>query len=173
MSQTRRLIYYILLNVFISACVTGTILFWYDRNIRATSAPSVSRQTQPEPAAANPQPTSRPAKGNTPSPQQDIPIQIASVVGAGTLEAEVVIIHYVGDGSLDLTNWQLKDEHGNLYLFPALTLVNDGAVQVHTASGTDTVVDLYWGMRDPVWKSGETASLFDAQGTLRAVYKVP
>ena len=90
MSQTRRLIYYILLNVFISACVTGTILFWYDRNIRADSAPSVSHQTQPEAGAANPQPTARQAQGGTPSPKQDIPIQIASVVGAGTLEAEVV-----------------------------------------------------------------------------------
>jgi hypothetical protein len=37
----RRLILYLLLNVFISACVTGAILFWYDRNYRSVSVSSV------------------------------------------------------------------------------------------------------------------------------------
>jgi hypothetical protein len=162
----RRLFFYVLLNVFISACVTGTILYWYDRNLRATtSAAAVSPLTQPEGAASNPQPTL--------SPQRDIPIEIVSVVGSGNLGAEVVILHYLGEGQLDLTNWQLKDENGNLYLFPAITLVKDGAVQIHTATGTDTVVDLYWNLNAPVWKSGETASLYDSSGTLRALYKVP
>jgi hypothetical protein len=51
--------------------------------------------------------------------------------------------------------------------------VNGGAVQIHTAAGTNTVVDLYWNMNAPVWKSGETASLYDASGNLIVVYKVP
>ena len=37
----RQLIYYLLLNVFISACVTGAILFWYDRNYRSVSMSAV------------------------------------------------------------------------------------------------------------------------------------
>ncbi len=162
----RRIFSYILLNIFISACVTGTILYWYDRNLKATSSPAAfSPQTQPQLVAADP--------GSSPSPSRDVPIEIASVVGAGNLSAEVVIFHYLGEGQLDLTNWQLKDEDGNLYLFPAIILVNDGAVQVHTAVGTDTVVDLYWNLNAPVWKSGETASLYDSSGNLIAVYKVP
>ena len=36
-----------------------------------------------------------------------------------------------------------------------------GAVQVHTVAGTDTVIDLYWGIGDAVWNSGEEARLFD------------
>lgn len=162
----RRLLNYVLLNIFISACVTGAILYWYDRNLRATtSAPALSPQTQSQPAAATPKPTL--------SPQLDIPIEIVSVIGSGNLGAEVVILHYLGEGQLDLTNWQLKDENGNLYLFPAIILNTNGAVQIHTATGTDTVVDLYWNLNGPVWKSGETASLYDSSGTLRVVYKVP
>jgi hypothetical protein len=37
----RRLFLYLLLNVFISACVTGAILFWYDRNYRSVSVSAV------------------------------------------------------------------------------------------------------------------------------------
>jgi hypothetical protein len=149
----RRLLSFILLNVFVSACVTGTILFWYDRNARATSsAPAFAPQTQLEPAAIIPKAIAN-SSGD---------IQIVSVVGADNLGAEV-----------DLTNWQLKDENGNLFLFPAISLVKEGAVQIHTAAGTNTVVDLFWNMQAPVWKSGETASLYDASGNLIVTYKVP
>jgi hypothetical protein len=169
----RRLFYYILLNVFISACVTGTILYWYDRNLKATSSSVPSPQTQsfdfaqdkPEAAAAVPE-------ANL-SPNRDIPIEIVSVVGADNLGLEVVILRYLGEGQLDLTNWQLKDEDGNIFLFPSIIFFKDGAVQIHTASGTNTVVDLYWNMTAPVWKSGETAGLYDANGNLIVTYKVP
>lgn len=160
----RRVFSYILLNIFISACVTGTILFWYDRNERATSsAPAFAPQTQLEAGAANPE-----AIANSNSN-----VQIVSVVGADNLGAEVVILRYLGEGQVELSNWQLKDENGNLFLFPAVSLVNGGAVQIHTAAGTNTVVDLYWNMTAPVWSSGETASLYDASGNLIVTYKVP
>jgi hypothetical protein len=160
----RRVFGYVLLNIFISACVTGTILFWYDRNARATSsAPAFAPQTQLEPAASVPEAI---ATSNS-------NVQIVSVVGADNLGAEVVILRYLGEGQIDLGNWQLKDENGNLFLFPAIGLVNGGAVQIHTAAGTNTVVDLYWNMNAPVWKSGETASLYDAGGNLIVTYKVP
>lgn len=160
----RRLLYFLLLNVFVSACVTGTILFWYDRNARATSsAPAFAPQTQLEAGAANP--------GANASPNGDI--QIVSVVGADNLGAEVVILRYLGDGQVDLSNWQLKDENGNIFLFPDIGLVKEGAVQIHTAAGTNTVVDLFWNMTAPVWSSGEMASLYDAGGNLIVTYKVP
>ena len=131
----RRLLYFLLLNVFVSACVTGTILFWYDRNPRATSsAPAFAPQTQLQPAASVPE-----AIANSNSN-----VQIVSIVGADNLGAEVVILRYLGEGQVDLSNWQLKDENGNLFLFPAISLVKEGAVQIHTAAGTNTVVDLYW-----------------------------
>jgi len=74
---------------------------------------------------------------------------------------------------LGLANWQLKDDNGNTFTFPQITLYTDGAIQVHTASGTDTPVDLYMGLRDSIWESGESARLFDPQDNLRAIYRVP
>lgn len=162
----RRLFFYLLLNIFVSACVTGAILFWYDRNYRASLAPvAVSVAPSRSGTAAAP--------AETISPQTDIPVEIVSVVGAGTLTVESAVIRYNGDGQLNLAGWQLKDEDGNTFTFPQLTLYTNGAVQVHTATGTDTVIDLYWGLAQSVWGSGENANLYDAQGNLRAVYRVP
>jgi hypothetical protein len=157
----RNLVYYLLLNVFVSATVTIGILFWYDRNYRAVNQPSVQQ--------------SAPASGDSEAvnPQTDIAVKISSVVGAGTLNSEIVVVKFEGDGQLDLASWQLKDEDGNTFKFPKLTLYPNGAVQVHTITGTDTVIDLYWGIGEAVWSSGENARLFDAQGNLRAVYRVP
>ena len=166
----RRLVMYILLNIFISACVTGMMLFWYDRNLKATSS-SIPPLSNSESGAAIAESSPALDRSTSSGPQSDI--QIVSVVGSGNLGAEVVILHYLGQGQLDLTNWQLKDENGNIFLFPAVTLVQDGAVQIHTASGTATPIDLYWGMTSPVWKSGETASLYDASGNLIVTFKVP
>lgn len=161
----RKLVYYLLLNIFVSASVAGTILFWYDRSSRAASQPPVQ---QAAPVSGN-------DSSNTPSAelQTDIPVKISSVVGAGMLTTEIVVVKFEGEDQIDLASWQLKDEDGNTFKFPQLTLYPNGAVQVHTAAGADTVIDLYWGMGDAVWSSGENARLFDAQGNLRAVYRVP
>lgn len=160
----RRLVSYILLNIFISACVTGSMLYWYDRNLKATSS-SVPSQTNLEAGA--------PIADSNPALADSASVEIVSIIGAGNLGAETIILRYVGEGQLDLTNWQLKDENGNIFLFPSITLVQNGAVQIHTASGTTTPIDLYWGMTSPIWKSGETASLYDASGNLIVTFKVP
>lgn len=156
----RNLVYTLLLNVFVSACVTGTILFWYDRNSRAVSQPVAAVESGAVNTPASPQ-------------AAEVPVKISSVVGAGVTESEIVVVKYEGDDQLDLTSWQLKDEDGNTFKFPNLILFPNGAVQVHTGTGADTVIDLYWGVRDAVWSSGEKASLYDPQGNLHAVYKVP
>lgn len=161
----RRLILYLLLNVFVSACVIGGILFWYDRNYRSTSLSPV------EPLAPANAQNDAPAAVFDPS--IDIPVEIVSIVGAGTVNAEWVIVRNAGTESLSLAGWQLKDENRNVFTFPNLTLNTGGAVQIHTISGTNTVIDLYWGLSEPVWSSGEEAQLLDPGGNVRAVYTVP
>jgi hypothetical protein len=162
----RRLLFYLLLNVVVSVCVTSAILFWYDRNYRSVSQVAV----QPPAPIVNQNVSALQA---TLDPQADIPVEIVSVIGAGTLSAEWVVVTYTGDDQLNLTNWELRDEDKNVFVFPQLILHPNGAVQVHTSTGTNTVIDLYWGEENPVWESGEEAQLFDANGNLRANYKVP
>lgn len=160
----RNFLLYLLLNVFISACVAGAILFWYDRNYRTTALSAI----QPAPLVDD-QIVSQP----TLNPQQDIPVEIVSVIGAGALTAEQVVVSYKGEDRIDLANWELRDEDRHVFVFPQLVLYKDGAVQVHTSSGTNTVIDLYWNAGDSVWESGEEAQLIDPSGNLRAKYKVP
>jgi hypothetical protein len=163
--MNRRLVLYLLLNVFVSACVTGGILFWYDRNYRLASLSSV------QPALPSNNQINAPAASF--DPNIDIPVEIVSIVGAGTLDAELVLVRNAGGEPLSLAGWQLKDSNRNAFTFPNLTLNTGGAVQVHTVAGTNTVIDLYWSLNSPVWQSGEEAQLLDPAGNLRAVYTVP
>ncbi len=159
----RRLIYYLLLNVFVSVCVTSAILYWYDRNYRAVTLPQVALPTVSSNAAsAMPAATLRPGT-----------VQIVSVIGAGTLSAEAVVIRYNGEGELDLTGWHLKDADNNVYTFPPFKLFNNGVVQVHTASGTNSAIVLYWSQNQAMWKSGEAVLLTDPQDVVQYSYPVP
>ena len=159
----RRLVYYLLLNVFVSACVTSAILYWYDRNYRAVTLPQVEVPT----ASSN-------ATGAAPvATLQHGMVQIVSVIGAGTLSAEAVVIRYNGDGELDLTGWHLNDAANNEYTFPPFKLFKDGVVQVHTAGGTNSAIVLYWGQSQAMWKSGEAVLLTDPQGNINDSYPVP
>jgi hypothetical protein len=60
-----------------------------------------------------------------------------------------------------------------VYNFPQLTLYKDGAVNLHTQAGQNTVVDLYWGLANAVWRSGETVTLYDETGKVRAIFRIP
>ena len=100
-------------------------------------------------------------------------LSIGGVLGAGLLEDEHVIIVYHGKGSLSLEGWQLDDGGKHVYTFPALSLEPDGAVQVWTKGGLDTVVDLYWGLDTAVWQPGKTVYLRNPQGQIIAQYPIP
>jgi hypothetical protein len=120
------------------------------------------------PATAGPQPSATITAQGEPAG-----MQIVTVIGAGNLDSERVLLKRSGSGELALAGWQLTDEDGHVYTFPQLTLYQDGAVNVYTGLGQDTVVDLYWGLSAPVWQSGETVTLYDAQGKVRASFAIP
>lgn len=161
----RNLLLYLLLNVFISACVAGAILFWYDRNYRVATLSSV------QPAM----PVNVPGSASPPTanPDQKFSVEIVSIVGAGMLDAESVTVKNAGEEPLNLSGWQLKDSDKNIFIFPNLTLNAEGAVRVHTEPGTDNVIDLYWNAGAPIWQSGEEALLLDPSGNPQDTYQVP
>jgi len=116
-----------------------------------------------------------PGKVPTPTPLALHPgdLTIDGVLGAGTLEDERVILTYHGNGSLNLQNWQLDDSHGHRYTFPALSLEHDGAIQVWSKRGQDTVVDLFWGLSKAVWAPGATITLRDPNDQVVVTFSVP
>jgi hypothetical protein len=103
----------------------------------------------------------------------DRTMDIVSVAGAGTLANETIQIRNAADNAVDLTGWKLQSAGGKTYTFPGLTLLKSGTVTVHSKTGDNTVVDLYWGLSVPVWESGKLATLLDADGNVRALYRIP
>ena len=109
-----------------------------------------------------------------PLTQGEVDIEITQVVGAGQLTEEAVSISNLGSRPAALLNWRLMDAEGHIYTFGQVTLFGDGAaIVVHTESGQDGSSDLFWGQEQPVWQSGETVMLQDAEGTVQATYQVP
>jgi LysM repeat protein len=101
---------------------------------------------------------------------------IDSVIGAGDLDSERVLLKHRGEGDLSLVGWRLEDSLGNVFVFPEfpqITLFTGGAVYVYSKSGTNTVADIYWGLEQPLWQSGVTITLKDVQGNIRSTYLVP
>jgi hypothetical protein len=184
---------YLVLNVLVSAATTLGVLFIWDTLRKAElSAPPVQPAAAALPAgptaavptvagveteaAATPPASTTPEPSPTPLPPGAEVIQIQSVVGAGDLALEVVMLRRVGEGNLPMTGWKLEGERGQSYVFPgtpALTLYKDGAVQVYSRTGDDTVMEVFWDRGEPAWQSGEVIRLVDPEGTERATYKVP
>lgn len=179
MQSWRRILYFLLLNVLISALTTWAVVTIMLRNQPDPSAQPLPTRivsdgddqfgdlvvTQPG-AAALP---------NDPDEDEIVPevLAIEGILGAGELETERVLIQHIGEREVSLVGWQLQDQDGNAFNFPALTMFQGGAVTVFTREGTSTVVELYWGQDEPLWQSGEKAYLIDPDGQVQAVYTVP
>jgi len=146
------------------------------------TAPLPTATPTPTPTSVAPSSTPRPTATQTPrithtaTPTkilQEAQVVIDTVIGAGVLENERVRLLRTGDGELSMAGWRIEDGLGNVYIFPQLTLYKDGAINLNTRSGQNTVVDLYWGLTSPVWKPGKAVSLYDSHNDLRATYAVP
>jgi LysM repeat protein len=146
------------------------------------TAPLPKATFTPIPVTLEVSPTSRPTTTSTQGPTptatatsqvEEAQVVIDKVIGAGSLENERVVLRRTGDGELSLAGWRITDSTGHEYIFPQLTLYKDGAINLNTRRGQDTVVDLFWGLSSPIWSSGKTVSLLDPQDYLRAPYKIP
>jgi len=119
-----------------------------------------------EPTSTNPTSTPVPLTGES-------RVLIDSVIGVGDLASERVFLKRVGPGEISLTGWSLVAENGETFIFPQLTLFENGAVFVHTRSGQTTAVALYWNLDQAVWSSGDTVVLVDDQGNVHNSYQIP
>ena len=118
-------------------------------------------------------PTTTPIATATTDPNAPAPeVAISRVQSPGVLAQETVVLINTG-GPLELTGWTLRSADGKEFTFPSLTLFQGGAVNIHTLSGENSVVDLYWGLSSPVWASGAKILLSDQAGKLQAEYTIP
>lgn len=164
MLRWKRYLPFILINILISALTTLAVLWGWDQIQKTRSLPSTSSGlSNPAPAA------------NEPMPPTDEPvIKIENVFGAGNNNLEAVRVVRVSREPIWLTGWQLKDENGNLFTFPELGLLQEGAfVEVYSRSGHNTPFELYWNRDKAIWSTGETARVIDRDGNLRAEFKIP
>lgn len=230
MKQWQRVVFFLVINIAISACTTfGVLLFWEQmhkpisgsylpfaaRTVTKTPTPLSPVSTAGGPAIPTPTPVfivHQVASGETfesiaqsynisvdvllavngfPKSQPlgegevlRIPVTgnsqggagvvIANVIGPGDLASERVDIKLNSGEGLSLAGWQLEDEVGDIYIFPALDLATNGAVvSVFTKAGTDDASQVYWSLGAAVWRSGEMVTLKDDKGSVRASYKIP
>lgn len=196
MNPWKRLLFYLVLNAIVSAVTTLTVISIWDRTHRTALQPVVQPVAQlaatktreaeilkapTQPATAEPAPAktqSIPATVSTPAPSQSSApaagsMQIENVFGVGDLNTEVILLKHTGSGEIWLTGWKLEDENNHRYVFPQLMLNKDGAIKLYTKPGTNTVIELHWGIKEPVWKSGEMVTLLDQNGTAQATYRIP
>jgi hypothetical protein len=149
----RRLVLYLLLNALVTVLVSWAVLYFYNR-------------ANPRQDCSTIEPVSTLASAS-------VKVDIISVSGAGALASEAVTILNNDDTAFTLTGWTLKDNQGDSFIFPDVTLFPGAVVQVHTGTGTNTAADLYWQLSAPVWKSGQLVALYDPQNIARAFYRVP
>lgn len=98
---------------------------------------------------------------------------ISTVVGADDLENERVVIQHRGVEDISLSGWKLRDSSGSEFRFPALVLHPGAQVTIFSRIGDDSATQLFWDRQVPVWDSGETVTLLDPTGQVKATYKVP
>jgi LysM repeat protein len=135
--------------------------------IPVAGSPAASPTEVPPPTSAPPLATA------TPDPNQPLPqLSIREVRSPGVVSSETVVLVNAG-GPVNLAGWVIRDETGQQYIFPALTLFAGGAVNLHTGAGTDTVTDLYWNQFEAVWTTGKVVQVLDTGGTVQARFTVP
>lgn len=159
---------FILLNIIVSAATLLAVLtFWQQRNPLPSSEPT--------------QPIITPIQGNqssslaAPTAQtlKDRLLRIEGVFGAGDIKVEYILLRNPSDTAVDLAGWRIVSDGGRSYRFPNLTLYPQGAVNIYTGPGTDTVTELHWNSDAALWTSGDELTLFDSQGNEHTLFKVP
>lgn len=106
------------------------------------------------------------AANNQPSPAITGSMEVTAVNSVGIIDAETVLVVNESDAAFNLQGWTLGREGGPFYTFGNLPVFPGGSVRVHTRTGNDTSIDLYWGQPASVWASGSTVRLTDVQGEL-------
>ncbi len=179
MRKRTRIFLYILLNIFISSASVLVVLWIWESKHPApqidqnqTFIPNSENSSPVNPAPGLSGPAADPTESLT-FVKEDLQVDIHAIVGPGNLEVEYVEIHNLSPGPIDMTGWQLTDQDEQVFTFPPLILNQGGGIKVLSKKGNNTVIELYWQSEVPIWQSGETASLLNADGETITTYSIP
>lgn len=176
MKQWKRLLFYIFLNMVVSAMtMVGVLYLWENTNLKkvlfAQYPPSEGEELQ--------DPLSTPSTFET---QPALQIKIDEVGGVGNLDTEYVRLKRVGGSSpetISLEKWRLKDEDNHEFAilsqsgFESLELHSKGAVNIYSKAGQSNPIELYLGLSEPLWEPGETVTLIDPSGEEHDSFLIP
>ena len=116
--------------------------------------------------------TRSPEATSTPDPAAAQQVVINGIIGAGDLEMESVRLLNIGN-EVSMAGWTLDDGDGHVFNFPDFTFYSIGAVDVHSRAGTNTTIDLYWGLDQAIWMPGKVIYLHNVSGDLVSSLKIP
>jgi len=175
MNQAKKLTFYVVLNIIVSA-VTILIVFYLWEN---TQLKNLLFDT-PDQAAEQSLPTS---SLDTAEETSNLIIEIGEVGGVGNLATEYVRLIRPGadaEDTISLQGWRIKDESNQEYSIleqsglASLELHSQGVwVDIYTKAGNSNPIELYLGLSDPIWQPGETVTLIDPQGEIHDTYMIP
>jgi LysM repeat protein len=99
-------------------------------------------------------------------------VVINAIDAPGNHEREAVRLLNAG-GEVSMAGWRMDDGQGQVFTFPDFTFYSTGAIDLHTRAGTNTTIDLYWGLDSAVWTPGKIIYLRDASGNLQSTFNIP
>jgi len=146
----------------ISASNTVYVPVVYKSEATATTTPT-----------ATPTPTSTPTPTPTSTPEPGVYIKTIVYKPKGDpLNGEYIELENTDNDDIEITDWFIKAETGQEYIFPTFFLGAGDTVKVWSGSGEDTDTDLYWGSDEPIWNDfNGVAYLRDENRELVDIYE--
>jgi hypothetical protein len=174
MNQAKKLVFYIVLNIIISAVTILGVLYIWEKTQLKTVLLDIGGPV----GEVSPAPGEETSEGGL----TGLLIDIAEVGGVGNLATEYVRLARPnsdpGD-TVSLQGWRLTDgeDHDFVILeqsgLPSLELHGQGAVNIYTKEGASNPIELYLGLSDSIWAPGVSVQLIDPDGVVHDTYRIP
>ena len=174
MNQAKKLTFYVVLNIIVSAVTILIVLYLWEntrlKNLLFDMPDQTAEQSMPASSLDTAEETS------------NLIIEIGEVGGVGNLATEYIRLVRPGtdaEDTVSLQGWRIRDERDQEYSIleqsglASLELHSQGAVNIYTKTGDSNPIELYLGLSDPIWQPGETVTLIDPQGEIHDTYLIP
>ena len=174
MNQAKKLFVYIFINIVVSAVTILVVLFLWENTRLKTALFGIPTVKVEEGASGS--------SADVLEEPSNLLIEIGEVGGVGNLATEYIHLSRPATEdaeTISLKDWRIKDENNHNYAIleqsglASLDLHSPGAVDIYTKEGESNPIELYLGLKDPIWEPGETVTLIDPLGEVHDTYLIP